>query len=109
MTDSISPVSAFPQLSAISSIQADQLSSLGLSQEGNSGVSFQDVLLKTIGQVAESDEQTQKMIEEGLVSGDLNQAEIFISMKKTDLAYRTLIQVRNQAIDAYNELQQMRM
>lgn len=109
MSNPISPITPFPDMSKINPAEANLLSEGNLLPLRAPDVNFQDVLLKTIEQVGSSDEQTQKMIEEGLASGDLNQAEIFISMKKTDLAYRTLIQIRNQAIDAYNELQQMRM
>jgi len=108
MADSISPISAFPNVSPVGRLEAE-FPIAGGSAESSSPASFQDLLLRTIDQVASSDEQAQKMIEEGLAGGDINQAEIFIAMKKTDLAYRTLIQIRNQAIDAYNEIQQMRM
>lgn len=109
MSDSISPMSSLTQIAPIDPSRENLLSEAGGASVSTAGVNFQDVLLKTIEQVGNADERTQKMIEEGLVSGDLNQAEIFIAMKKTDLAYRTLIQIRNQAIDAFNELQQMRM
>jgi len=109
MTNPISSVTPFPQLSEISPVSGNVSEKSGSVSGASSGPNFQDLLLKTIERVGESDEQTQKLIEEGLVTGDLNQAEIFIAMKKTDMAYRTMIQIRNQALDAYNELQQMRM
>jgi len=109
MAEPISAITPFPNISQINPAESQRLAEGGASPFQTADVRFQDILMKTIEQVGNSDEQTQKMIEEGLAGGDLNQAEIFISMKKTDLAYRTLIQIRNQAIDAYNELQQMRM
>lgn len=109
MTEPISTITPFPNIAQIDPAEVHLLGDRGALQLRTPDVSFQDVLLKTIDQVGASDERTQKMIEDGLAGGDINQAEIFISMKKTDLAYRTLIQIRNQALDAYNELQQMRM
>lgn len=65
--------------------------------------------MKSLDQVQSYDNAAQSSIEQGLMTGDLNQAEVFMSMKKADMAYRTMIEVRNKLIDAYNEIQQMRM
>lgn len=72
-------------------------------------VNFQNVLLKSVEQLNQLDQQAQEAIEVGLTNGDLTQAEIFTAMKKADLAYRTMLQIRNKVIDAYKEIQQLRM
>lgn len=76
---------------------------------GASPVSFQDLLMKSLGQVQQIDADAQSAIEGGLVNGDLTQAEVFTAMKKADLSYRMLIQMRNKLMDAYQEIQQLRM
>jgi len=73
------------------------------------GVSFQDLLFRSLEQVNQLDQQAQHAIESGLTTGDLTQAEIMTAVKKADLAYRTMMQVRNKVLDAYQEVQQMRM
>lgn len=73
------------------------------------GVNFQDVLFKSLAQVERADLEAQSAIETGLVGGDLSQAEVFTAMKKAELAFRTLVQVRNKVLAAYQEVQQMRM
>lgn len=73
------------------------------------GPSFKDVLLNSIEQVNQLDRQSQSSIASGLVGNDLTQAEIFTNVKKADLAFRTMMQIRNKLMDAYNEVKQMRM
>jgi len=72
-------------------------------------VSFRDVLLNSLEQVNQFDKQSQASIAAGLAENDLTQAEVFTAVKKADLALRTMMQIRNKLIDAYNELKQMRM
>ena len=72
-------------------------------------VSFQDVLLKSLEQVNELDRQSQAMIAGALTGEDYTQAEVFTAVKKADLALRTMLQIRNKLIDAYNEIQNLRM
>jgi flagellar hook-basal body complex protein FliE len=72
-------------------------------------VSFQDVLLKSLEQVNELDRQSQSIIAGALTGEDYTQAEVFTAVKKADLALRTMLQIRNKLLDAYNELKNLRM
>jgi flagellar hook-basal body complex protein FliE len=76
---------------------------------GPGPVSFQDVLLKSLEQVNEIDRQSQSMIAGALTGEDYTQAEVFTAVKKADLALRTMLQIRNKLLDAYNELKNLRM
>ncbi len=73
------------------------------------GLNFQDVLLKSLEQVNELDRQSQTMIAGALTGEDYTQAEVFTAVKKADLALRTMLQIRNKLLDAYNELKNVRM
>src|SRR5215469_18358052 len=70
---------------------------------------FEDVLLKSIEHVNELDRQSQSMIAGALIGEDYTQAEVFTAVKKADLAFRTMLQIRNKLLDAYNELINIRM
>ena len=72
-------------------------------------VNFQDVLLKSIEQVNALDRNSQSMIAGALTGEEYTQAEIFTAVKKADLALRTMLQIRNKMLDAYNELKDLRM
>jgi flagellar hook-basal body complex protein FliE len=73
------------------------------------GINFQDVLMKSVEQVNELDRQSQSMIAGALTGEDYTQAEVFTAVKKADLAFRTMLQIRNKLLDAYNELKNIRM
>ncbi len=72
-------------------------------------INFQDVLLKSLDQVNELDRQSQGIIAGALTGEDYTQAEVFTAVKKADLAFRTMLQIRNKLLDAYNELKNVRM
>jgi flagellar hook-basal body complex protein FliE len=80
-----------------------------LSGRAGGNVNFQDVLLKSIEQVNELDRQSQTMIAGALSGEEHTQAEMFTAVKKADLALRTMLQIRNKMLDAYNELKDLRM
>ena len=45
-----------------------------------------------------------------LVTGQTeNVAEVFTAVKKAELAFQTLMQIRNKLMDAYEEIKQMRV
>ena len=81
-------------------------------QKGNksaeSGV-FKNVLMQSINEVnklqADADDARMK-----LTTGKTeNVAEVFTAVKKAELAFQTLMQIRNKLSDAYDEIKQMRV
>ena len=71
--------------------------------------SFKDVLFDSIQQVNELQADAQKAVE-GLATGEQdNLAQVMTAVQKADLAFRTLMQIRNKLVDAYQELRQMRL
>jgi flagellar hook-basal body complex protein FliE len=105
MGDAISGVSGIPA-ARLAGVQPNLIP---VDNAPRGEVSFQDVLLKSLEQVNQLNQEAQGSIEAGLVGGDLTQVEIFTAVKKADLALRTMLQVRNKVLEAYNEIQQMRM
>jgi len=105
MTPSISFSGGLPPLRPLAPADID--SAAGTRSPGS--VSFQDVLLKSLEQVNELDRQSQSIIAGALTGEDYTQAEVFTAVKKADLALRTMLQIRNKLLDAYNELKNLRM
>jgi len=105
MSTPISFSGGFAPLRPLSPAEIDPA---GGSRAGSS-VSFQDVLLKSLEQVNELDRQSQAIIAGALTGDDYTQAEVFTAVKKADMALRTMLQIRNKLLDAYNELQNLRM
>ncbi|QDT46069.1 MULTISPECIES: flagellar hook-basal body complex protein FliE [Symmachiella] len=71
-------------------------------------VNFQEALLNSINQVGMQEKQAYAAIESSLVSDEDTQVHAMMAMKKAELAFRTMIQIRNKMVDAYNEIKDMR-
>ncbi len=72
-------------------------------------VNFQQVLLDSLSQANQLEHQAQENIEARLLGKDITNAEVYTSLRKSDMALKMMVQVRNKLVDAYQEIQQMRM
>jgi len=73
------------------------------------GKSFGDLLLDSI-QEADRLQHSADAAIQGLATGKVeNVAEVMTAVEKADLAFRTLMQVRNKLVDAYEELMRLRI
>jgi len=72
-------------------------------------VNFQNLLLESLGQASSMQTASQAAIEQSLAGGDITQVEVFSAVKKADLAMRMMLQMRNKAMEAYEEIKQLRM
>lgn len=73
------------------------------------GAGFQDWLVRSLEQTSELDRQAQSAVARMLTGDDLTQAEVLTAVKQADLAFRTMLQIRNKLLEAYNELKNLRM
>ncbi|MFO0916893.1 MAG: flagellar hook-basal body complex protein FliE [Planctomycetaceae bacterium] len=71
--------------------------------------SFQDALWQALEQTNTMTNQAQGSIEQSLVGDDLTMVESFTAFREADLALRMMLQIRNKLVDAYQEIQQLRM
>lgn len=69
---------------------------------------FQQALLNSIKQVGAQEQQAYTAIESSLIGDEDTQVHAMMAMKKAELAFRTMLQIRNKLIDAYNEIKDMR-
>src|SRR3989442_1321818 len=73
------------------------------------GSSFGDVLLDALNEANRLQSSADAAIQ-GLAAGDGGQVtEVMTAVEKADLAFRTLMQVRNKLVDAYEELMRLRI
>lgn len=73
------------------------------------GPSFKDVLMENIQQVNRLQRDAEMAIED-IHAGRRNDVEqVLIAKQKADLAFQTLLQVRNKLVAAYEEIKQMRV
>lgn len=70
---------------------------------------FRDVLKTSFVEVNRLQADAEKAINAVLTGKTDNVAEVMIAAQKADLAFKTLLQIRNKLLDAYNEVRQMRI
>ena len=71
--------------------------------------SFKDVLLDSIDQVNALQQDANRAIETMATGGDANPAEVLTAVQKADLAFRMMMQIRNKLVQAYQEVQNVRV
>lgn len=77
--------------------------------EGSQGPSFQETLLKELGAVNELQQQATQAVED-LAAGRRSDVEtVIMATQQADTAFRMLLSVRNRVMEAYQEVQQMRV
>jgi len=73
------------------------------------GKDFKSLLMKSINEVNQLQNQADQATV-NLATGETdNVAEVFTAVKKAELAFQTLMQIRNKLMDAYDEIKQMRV
>ncbi len=80
---------------------------------GGNGVegpnTFKNYLLDSIRQVNEMQQQADSAVEKMVTGGDISPAEVLTAVQKADLAFKMMLQVRNKLVQAYEEVQAIRV
>lgn len=71
--------------------------------------SFGDILKTMVSQTAEQQLQADQAMQQLHAGGEKNLHEAMIAMEKADISLRYMVQVRNKAIDAYQEVMRMQV
>ena len=73
------------------------------------GKSFKDVLLESLDQVNRLQQEAAQGIEKVATGETDNVAEVFSAVRKSEVAFSMLMEMRNKLVEAYQEVQQMRV
>jgi flagellar hook-basal body complex protein FliE len=76
---------------------------------GRGDVSFSQLLLNSLSETSQLDLQAQSAIQQQLAGEEISQVEVFTAVKKADLSLRMMLQIRNKLVEAWQEIQQLRM
>jgi flagellar hook-basal body complex protein FliE len=80
----------------------------GVGQTSGDG-SFKGFLLDSIREVNSMQQDADQAVER-LVSGeDVNPAEVLTAVQKADIAFKLMMQIRNKMVQAYNDIQSIRV
>lgn len=73
------------------------------------GPSFADLLANSIKEVNALQHDADQAIQDLTVGKTENVTEVLTAVEKADLAFRALMQIRNKLVDAYEEIQRLRI
>jgi len=73
------------------------------------GSDFKSLLMESIQEVNQLQSQADEARINLATGKTENVAEVFTAVKKAELAFQTLMQIRNKLMDAYEEIRQMRV
>ena len=105
-------MNSIQSLGSLQTANIQSLSSSNLSSSGNvsgSDSSFKDALLKSIGEVNNLQQDANRAVEQLATGGETSPAEVLTAVQKADLAFRMMLQVRNKLVQAYQEVQNIRV
>jgi flagellar hook-basal body complex protein FliE len=73
------------------------------------GESFKDVLMKSLDEVNRLQKDADVAFQQLVTGQAQNVTEVLSAVQKADLAFKTLMQIRNKLIEAYDDIRQMRI
>jgi len=73
------------------------------------GKDFKNILMESINEVNRLQNEAQQATEQLMTGQTSNVAEVLSAVRKADIAFSMLMQIRNQLMDAYTEIRNMRM
>ena len=80
-----------------------------LSTEGKDVNKFANLMLESIDHVNAMQQEADKAVELLATGGDIQTAEVLTSMQKADMTFRLMLQIRNKLMQAYQEINQIRI
>ena len=79
------------------------------SEGSSSNVSFEKILRESIRDVDKLQHDANTSLEDLSINKTESVAEVMTAVEKADIAFRTLMQVRNKLVEAYEELLRIRV
>jgi len=70
---------------------------------------FKSILLESLDEVNRLQQEAARGIEQLMTGQNVSVAEVFTAVRKADVAFSLLMEIRNKLQDAYRDLQQMRV
>ena len=72
-------------------------------------VSFRDLLLGSVQEVNQMQQNADVAVETLMTGGDIGTAEVLTAVQKADIAFKLMMQIRNKLVSAYQEIQNIRV
>src|SRR6476659_8692242 len=78
-------------------------------QGAATGGQFKNMLLEALGQVNTMQTQAKAAVQQLVTGGDVNPAEVLTTLQKADISFRMMLQIRNKLVQAYQEVNNIRI
>jgi len=79
------------------------------STQSSGGPSFKDMLVNSLNEVNSMQQQANQAVEQMAMGEDVSTAEVLTAVQKADIAFRMMLQIRNKVVQAYQEVQNIRI
>jgi flagellar hook-basal body complex protein FliE len=73
------------------------------------GQPFQNILLEALDQVNSMQHQADQAVQQLVTGGDANPAEVLTTLQKADMSFKLMLQIRNKLVQAYQEVNNIRI
>ena len=70
---------------------------------------FRDLVLGGVGEVNMLQQRADNAVEKLMCGGEIGMAEVLTAVQKADIAFKMMMQIRNKLVQAYQEIQNMRV
>ncbi|MEX2176800.1 MAG: flagellar hook-basal body complex protein FliE [Pirellulaceae bacterium] len=77
--------------------------------EATGGAPFKNILLEALDQVNSMQQQADQAVEQLVTGGDVNPAEVLTTLQKADMSFKLMLQIRNKLVQAYQEVNNIRI
>jgi flagellar hook-basal body complex protein FliE len=70
---------------------------------------FKNILLEGLDQVNSMQQQADAAVEQLVTGSDVNPAEVLTTLQKADMSFKLMLQIRNKLVQAYQEVNNIRI
>ncbi len=77
--------------------------------EATGGSTFKDFLVDSIKEVNSMQQAADRAVEKLAAGENVNPAEVLTAVQKADIAFKLMMQMRNKMVQAYQEVQNIRV
>lgn len=88
---------------------SERLTKTNQNQAPQGPSNFIDLIQSGVANVNTAQNNATAQVNEMMTGGDVSQVEVFASVQKADIAFRMLVQVRNKLMQAYEEINAIRI
>ena len=101
----MNPIQSIPAPMTLRPIEAAPSAGAGTGADG----SFKDFLVNSIQEVNSMQQAADHAVEKLATGQDVSPAEVLTAVQKADIAFRMMMQIRNKMVQAYQEVQNIRV